>query len=160
VRTTEARSLLTGELLRSNRGGGKKLAFLVVCGALAIAVGYALNYYDICPVVKRIWTPSWTIYSTGSALLILAGFYCVIDLWGLQKWAWPGVVVGMNSIAIYGMSHLLTGWIRQTYKTHLGQEIFGILGEQYAPLVQDTATLLAMWLICVWMYRRKIFLRI
>lgn len=152
--------LMAGELLRSDRGGGRKLAWLVGCGIVAMVVGYAFNFYNICPVVKRIWTPSWTIYSTGSCLLILAAFYCVIDLWGLKRWAWPGVVVGMNSIAMYIMASLLKGWIRETAKTHLGQKFYLSLGEAYAPFVEDFTTLLVLWLICVWMYRRKIFLRI
>ncbi|QDU43979.1 hypothetical protein Mal52_24570 [Symmachiella dynata] len=152
--------LMAGELLRSPRGGGRKFLILVGTGALAMAVGYALDFYDICPIVKRIWTPSWTIYSSGICLLILAAFYGVIDLGGIQFWAWPAVVVGMNSIAIYIMTWLFKGWIRETYQTHLGQEIFNIFGEQYASLVEHMAILLAMWLICLWMYRRKIFLRI
>ncbi len=152
--------LMAGELLRSDRSGSRKFLVLVAAGALGMAVGYALDFYDICPVVKRIWTPSWAIYSSGACLLILAAFYCVIDLWGLWWWAWPAVVVGMNSIAIYIMTWLFKGWIRETYKTHFGQDIFNIFGEPYAAVVQNVATLLALWLICYWLYRQRIFIRI
>ena len=34
----------------------------------------------VCPVVKRIWTPSWVLFSGGWCFLILAAFYAVVDV--------------------------------------------------------------------------------
>ena len=65
----------------------------------------------VCPIVKRIWTPSWTIYSTGWACWQLAFFYGVIDVAGYRRWAFPLVVVGVNSIAMYVMSQLLKPFV-------------------------------------------------
>jgi predicted acyltransferase len=36
----------------------------------------------ICPIVKRIWTPSWAIFSGGLVVLLLAGFYWLVDMVG------------------------------------------------------------------------------
>ena len=66
--------LLAGELVRSERSGMSKLAALVMAGAVCLLVGTVLDV-TVCPIVKRIWTPSWTIYSTGWALWQLAFFY-------------------------------------------------------------------------------------
>ena len=74
---------------------------LLVAGVVGIALGLALHYSHICPVVKRIWTPSWTIFSGGICFLFLAAFCWVIDVKGFRKWAFPLVVIGMNSIAAY-----------------------------------------------------------
>jgi predicted acyltransferase len=136
---------------------------LIACGLLALAAGWLLNETGLCPVVKRIWTPSWAIFSTGWTLLLLAGFYCIIDLWGLRAWAFLGIVVGMNSIAIYMMKYLIDDWIVATARTHFGQELFSLFGsidEKWIPVMQSGFALLVMWLICYWMYRRRIFLRI
>jgi len=66
----------------------------------------------------------------------------------------------MNSIAIYAMGMLLKPWTAKTLQTHLGNDLFQILGAANAPAVQATFTGLVFWFICFWMYRRKIFLRI
>jgi heparan-alpha-glucosaminide N-acetyltransferase len=35
-----------------------------------------------------------------------------------------------------------------------------VLGTLYKPLLEGAAVLLVLWLILLWMYRRRIFLRI
>jgi predicted acyltransferase len=113
--------------------------------------------WTVCPIVKRIWTPSWAVFSAGWTFLILALFYGVVDVLGFRWWAFPLVVVGMNSIAIYCMSQLLKPWILQSLQLHLGQHLFDGV---YGPIVSATAVLFVLWLICFWMYRQKIFVRI
>ena len=55
----------------------------MVCpaGVIGLAAGAALGWLGVCPVVKRIWTPSWALYSGGWCFLLLAAFYLVIDIW-------------------------------------------------------------------------------
>jgi heparan-alpha-glucosaminide N-acetyltransferase len=113
--------------------------------------------WTLCPIVKRIWTPTWAIFSTGWTFLMLAFFYVAIDILGFRWWAFPLVVVGMNSIAIYCMSQLMKPWIRQSLELHFGQHIFDGI---YGPIISATAVLFVLWLICYWLYRQKIFIRI
>jgi predicted acyltransferase len=158
--------LLAGELLRGRRTtSGRAVAMLVGAGLLALAIGWTLNVTGVCPVVKRLWTPSWAIFSTGWALLILAAFYGALDVarWRqrLRPWAFPLVVVGMNSIAAYCISMVLKPWVRDTVRRHFGQGVFELpFGKVYAPMVDAGVFLLFTWAACWWMYRRKIFVRI
>lgn len=152
--------LMCGELLRSNRSAKRKLITLVVAGIAGLVVGQILNLTGVCPIVKRMWTPSWALFSTGWCCLILAALYDVIDVLGYRRWAFPLVVVGMNSIAMYFMFQLLRPWASRTLKIHLGQDLFLKCGEVYEPMLQHTLTGLFLWLICLWMYRQKIFIRI
>ena len=62
--------LMCGELMRSRFSAGKRLLILTGAGLAGIAVGLALDVTGVCPIVKRIWTPSWTLYSTGWCCLI------------------------------------------------------------------------------------------
>jgi predicted acyltransferase len=114
----------------------------------------------VVPLVKRIWTPSWAIFSAGWAVLFLAFFYYVVDMKGYRRWAFPFLVVGMNSIAIYVLVHDMTGYIVDALRTHLGRGTFEILGSAYAPITTGAAALVILWLILYWMYQRRIFLRI
>lgn len=152
--------LLAGELLRSNELDPlQKLLRLLFAGLICGLAGAAAGEL-VCPLVKRIWTPSWALYSAGWTFALLAGFYGIIDLLGFRRLAWPLVVVGMNSIAVYIMAQLLKPWVRDTLKRHLGPHIFEGFGVVYAPAVELAAFTLVLWLVSVWMYRQKIFVRI
>lgn len=152
--------MLAGQLIRSSRSDGRKLLILVGIGIAGIAIGKGIEVLHLCPIVKRIWTPSWAIFSGGICFLLLAGFYGVIDLIGLRRWAFPGVVVGMNSIAIYAMTWTIPSWIHATIRRHFGEGVFRIAGETYEPFVETATGVFVMWVICYWMYRRKLYLRI
>src|SRR5262249_53344071 len=86
--------VLAGGLLRSGVSPRAKVQTLAVAGALGLVLGSALDT-TVCPVVKRIWTPSWAVYSAGWACWILAAFYGLIDVAGWRRWAFPLVVVGV-----------------------------------------------------------------
>jgi predicted acyltransferase len=174
--------VVAGDWLRSNRTAGTKILGLSLAGAVCLVAGSALD--PICPVVKRIWTPSWVIYSTAWTCWLLALFYTVIDVWKLRGWAFPLVVVGLNSIAMYLMAQLLKPFTRSQVRIHVGTflewlgqvipatrqylpapasstaKIPDIFGGTYGPIIESLAVLLVLWLVCLWMYRRRIFLRI
>jgi predicted acyltransferase len=181
--------LMAGEWLRRKRSRLTKVLGLTFAGLLCLAVGLIIDHtiwpdwlsdganrlaaalgvsgspffepgWTLCPIVKRIWTPSWAIFSTGWTLLMLAGFFLVIDIIGWRKWSFPLIVVGMNSIAMYCMAQLMKGWVRGSLKTNFGQDIFNIFSATYGPIVESVAVLFVLWLVCLWMYRQKVFVRI
>jgi predicted acyltransferase len=152
--------LLCGGVLRSQRPEWRKVLWLGAAGVVALVLGWGCGTLGICPVVKRIWTPSWVLYSGGFCCLFLAGFYVVLDILGVQFWAFPLRVIGMNSIAAYCMAALFESFIAQNLAIHLGADVFKVLGSPFEPLLHGAAVLLVLWLILFWMYRRKVFLRI
>lgn len=133
---------------------------LLLAGVACIAGGLLLHFAGICPIVKRIWTPAWTLFSGGVCFLMLAGFCWPIETKGYRRWAFPLVVIGMNSIAAYLIAHLFPEFIANSFTIHLGVNVFRVLGDGLAPLLQGAAILLAFWLILYWMHRRKLFLRV
>jgi heparan-alpha-glucosaminide N-acetyltransferase len=152
--------LMAGELLRGSQTAGRKILLLLGAGVVCCALGAALHFGGMCPIVKRIWTPSFALFSGGLCLAVLALLYAVIDVAGLRLWAVPAIVVGQNSIAMYCMIHLIAWWILDSLRRHLPFLGFGEGGTGYQPMLENFATGLVLWLICYWMYRRKIFLRI
>jgi heparan-alpha-glucosaminide N-acetyltransferase len=132
----------------------------LVAGGIGIASGLALHFTGICPVVKRIWTPSWTLASGGACFLFLAAFCWVIEIREYRKWAFGLIVIGVNSIAAYLIAHLFERFMYSSLQIHLGPDAFKILGPGIEPLLTGAAVLLGYWLILYWMYRRKLFLKI
>ena len=133
---------------------------LIVAGVAGLALGGLLHVTGICPVVKRIWTPSWTLFSGGWCFLLLAAFCWVIETRGYRKWAFPLVVIGLNSIAAYLIAHLFEDFIATSFQIHVGQGIFAVFGASLAAFIRGVVVLSVYWLMLFWMYRRKIFLRI
>jgi predicted acyltransferase len=152
--------LIAGGVLRGERSAFGKVRWLVVAGVIGLASGWLLGALGICPVVKRIWTPSWVLFSGGWCMLILAAFYLVMDIWNHRAWAFPLKMVGMNSIAAYLISWLFVGFFMEALPRHLGKRVFELFGDIYQPLLLGAAVMLTEWLILWWMYRRKIFLRV
>jgi heparan-alpha-glucosaminide N-acetyltransferase len=173
--------LMAGQLLRSSRSDRRKLYWMLGAGTACFALSMAVDTtiwpiavegcnWSLCPIVKRIWTPTWTIFSTGWTLWFLAAFYWIIDIKGYRRWAFPLTVVGLNSIAMYCMAQLIKPWTGKTLKTHLAT-VDAVLGSNithylfdrefaYAAIAESMAVLLILWLICLWLYRRKIFIRV
>jgi predicted acyltransferase len=152
--------LIAGHVFRGKREPWGKVKWLVCAGLIGLFSGWLIGRLGICPVVKRIWTPSWVLYSGGWCFLLMAAFYVMVDVKGWKRWAFPLVVIGMNSIAAYCIAELLPGFFSATLKTHLGQNSFKVFGEPYESLLLGGCVLIVYWAILLWMYRRKIFLRI
>ena len=111
-------------------------------------------------MVKRIWTPSWVLFSGGWCFLLLAAFYSLVEMAGMRRAAFPLAVIGVNSIAAYLMAHLFEGFIMKNLETNLGRNTFLLFGPAYEPLLHGAATLAVFWLLLLWMQRRKLFLRL
>jgi len=133
---------------------------LIAAGAIGIAAGLLLHFAGICPIVKRIWTPSWTLFSGGLCFLFLAAFYWVTEVKLWRRWACPLVVIGTKSIAAYLIAHLTERFFVDTFRIHLGAHFFAFAGAPYEPFLRGVAVLTTYWLILWWMYRRKLFLKI
>ena len=152
--------LWAGRWLQSARTTLEKLKGLIIGGVALTLAGLIFQWLHINPIVKRIWTSSYTLYSGGLILLILAGFYAAIEWKGWRKWSFPLLVIGANSIAVYVMSWTIEHFISSALVRHLGPAPFAIMGPPFEPVLRGLGVLIVFWLILYWMYRRKIFLRI
>jgi len=133
--------------------------FLIAATAL-IAGALLLHFTGVCPIVKRIWTPAWTLFSGGVCFLFLAAFSWIIDVKQNKRLAFPLVVVGMNSIAAYLMAHLFEDFIQSSFRTNLGMSALNLFGTALEPIVLGLLTLAVYWVMLYWMYKNKVFLRI
>ncbi len=145
---------MAGHLLRSDKGQKTKVLWLLGAGAGCLVLG--LIWSLAFPIIKHLWTSSFVLYSGGFCFLLLALFYLLIDVWGLKKWSFGLVVIGTNAIAVYMATHLISF-------RNIGDVFVGGLkpytGNWFA-LIQAVAAFVVVWLILLWMYRKKSFVKI
>ena len=131
-----------------------KLASLLIIGASMVIIGW--TWGTIHPVIKKIWTSSMTLVSSGYCFLLMALFYYIIDYKGYRKYTGWLKVYGMNSI----MAYMLTQCINFT---SISQSVFRGL-EQYIgdfyPLLITLSNIAIIYTILWWMYKKHIFLRV
>jgi heparan-alpha-glucosaminide N-acetyltransferase len=150
--------LAAGRWLR-DRAPDVPLRRLLAAGAVCLAAGMLLHYTGICPIVKRIWTPAWTLFSGGICFWFLAAFSWVTEVKGAKRWAFPLVVIGMNSIAAYLIAQGGEDSSVGRALRYLGSGLH-LSSSPFEPLILGGSVLLLYWLLLWWMYEKRVFLKI
>lgn len=134
----------------------QKVVMMVAAGIVLIIVGILWDY--TFPINKRLWSSSFVCYVGGFSVLFLALFYGVIDVMGFQRWAFPFVVIGSNSILIYMAAEGLVNF------AHTADFIFGGLIARTSPNWQPVFATISItciqWILLYFLYKKKIFLKI
>jgi predicted acyltransferase len=149
---------LAGQLLRSNRPPGRKLRSLAAAGLVGVAAGFALT--PVSPMIKRICTGSFILASGGFCLLALAFSYWLIDVRKRWRWAAFFSIVGMNSLFIYLFTESGgTTWVSRLVKPFT-MGLFGWAGSLAGEIFTSLAAWALLWLICFWLYKNRILIKI
>ena len=146
---------LAGRWLRSGgRSGMRKVMGLAGAGVVGLLFGWAWGLWF--PIIKNLWTSSFVLFAGGWSLLLLALFYGVIDLLLWRAWAFFFVVIGANAITAYLLPHVID--FEKVGHFFLGgvQRHAGAFG----PVVAALGVLAAQWLLLLYLYRRRLFLRV
>ncbi len=152
--------LLAGNMLRKGIAPFVLVKRFIIIGLSLIAFAALLHFTGIAPIVKRIWTPGWVLFSGGCCFLLLSFFYGIIDVGGHKKWPLLLVVIGTNSIAAYVLADGFGSFIRESLYIHLGKTYDMVLGDAYSTLIKGVLVLAIQLLVLFWMYRKKIFIKI
>jgi predicted acyltransferase len=143
-----------GHLLKSRLRPSGKFVALVGVGLGCLALGWM--WHQWFPIIKHIWTSSMVLWSGGWCFLLLALFYGIIDVAGWRKWSFPFVVIGMNAIAVYVGTHLISF-------SRISADLIGTAAERFGHVgafIQAGVAFAMIWLILLYMYRKKTFIRI
>ena len=132
----------------------RKLGYLLIIGSAMVILGWTWGIWH--PVIKKIWTSSMVLVSSGYCFLLMALFYYIIDYKGWKKYSGWLKVYGMNSIVAYMLASCINF-------SCIGQSLFhGLeqyLGAYYPVLISITNACI-IYGILWFMYQRKIFLKV
>lgn len=154
--------VLVGVLMVSSISSVEKVKRLLIYGVLLLMAGYALDLVNITPVIKRISTSSFVFVSGGYVLIILALLSYIVDVRNQTKYAWVFTVVGMNAIFIYLFFETIgRQWYNKTIDVFVGGALrFTPMGDLAIQVIVSFTALVGLWLLCYWLYKRKIFFKI
>jgi Uncharacterized conserved protein len=153
--------LVAGNIMRADFEHSTRLRVFLQWGAGLLFAALLLHFTGINPIVKRIWTPAWTLFSGGLCFLFLTMFYWVIDVAKKDRWSFFLTVIGTNSIAAYVIADGgIKVFFQKSLYIHLGSGFDQLFGPAYATLVSGSVVLLLEWWVLYWMYKRKIFIKI
>ena len=159
----------TGEWLQSGRAGPDLTKGMLLAGAVLTPLGLAWGV--LFPINKSLWTSSYVLFTAGTALLLFGAMYWAIDVKRRRGW-WhtPLVVYGMNAIAVFFLSGLLTKMMgRARIGGEGGTSLYGWIYENvfrswagdYNGSLAFAASYVALWLALMWvLHRRRIYIRI
>jgi predicted acyltransferase len=159
---------MAGQLLKSPRNAWAKLAWLA--GGALVCLALSLVWSRWYPMIVSLTTGSWVLFVGAVGLGLSALFYLVVDLWEFRKPAFFFVVIGANSIAVYMAAHLfdfrnignifVKGWTTNRY-VGVADGVCGWIGPgPWSNFVEALAAFAVIWLIMLWMYRTKTFIKV
>ena len=148
--------VFTGYILQSQKSQAVKFRNLVVFGTALIAAGLIIDQWH--PIIKKIWTSSFVLYSGGISVLMLAAFYLAIDICKLRlgtKWM---IIIGSNAIFAYVAWHLFEPAFTSVSSVFVdGMKRF--IGNWYQTVLYF-GSFMVLFLILKFMYNRKMFIKI
>lgn len=161
--------LVGGFLKRKDLAEGDKIAWLFSMAILAVLAG--LIWDGFFPMNKALWTSSFVLFTGGLATGGLSLSYWLIDVQQRKKFTTPFVAFGSNAITVYvvsGLIPLALSYIKINGaggKQSLTQYLYEMLFAQHlspvnASLVSALAYVILLSFPLMWMYKRKIFIKI
>src|SRR5690606_37226989 len=128
--------LVAGNILRADLVPSTRIRRFLVWGGGLMLAALLLHFTGVNPIVKRIWTPAWTLFSGGICFLFLTAFYWIIDVAQRDRWSFFLKVIGVNSIAAYVIADGgIKTFFQQSLSIHLGADFDQLFGSAYATLV-------------------------
>ena len=127
-------------------------AFSVALSAAAVAMG------QICPCVKNMWTPTFVLAASAVASAFLALFHWLIDVRGWAGWSFFFRVIGMNAITIYVL-RVFVDFNSFTPRRLLWGVLKSVPPQWHEPMLLFTGFIVG-WCLLLFLYRKKIFLKV
>lgn len=159
---------IVGDYIQKKGKNHEMLTGLFVAGVAMLVTGFCWD--TVFPINKKIWTSSYTVYTTGLATITIATMIWMIEFKGVRG----GIarffdVFGKNALFVFALSGFLPralglirlgdgvnpwNWLYKKVLIHIpGPAENGSLA--YAVFV-----ILLMWAVCWWMDKKKIYIKV
>lgn len=161
---------LSGELM--SRRAAQKDVLVRDLLTFGLMIGFAGLAWDVFfPINKKIWSSSYVLYVGGISMVLLAFSVWVIDIKGWTRGTGFFLAFGANPLFAYVLSEALVislgniTWGAGETATDARSWIYDTLfrpieGAQFSSFLFAILYMLLCWLICQWLYVRKIYIKL
>lgn len=156
---------LAGKAIQHLGNTTKTIKCLWVAGLVLIAV--CLAWDGFFPINKKIWTSPYVLLTVGLDLLLIGTLIMVIEVWQQRNWTYPLEVFGRNPLILYVLSGIVISLMYiftigdQSLKAYIYENAFtSWLSLKNASLLFSIAYMLLIWLIGLWMDKKKIYIKV
>ncbi len=162
--------VLAGELLRNGERRGRQAGFLAAAGTVMWLAGLLLS--PVLALNKRIYTPTFALFSDGLSLLLLAGLFYLIDIRGVRRGWTLLLVFGTNAIFAFVLSSVITSILSAVHVRAAGRSIhlytfvyeYFFAASWFSPALGSLGYAVVIMLLNAALiyplYRRQIFLKL
>lgn len=148
--------VFSGYIMQSKGDKMRKVRDYVIFGVALIILALILDIWH--PIIKKIWTSSFVLFSGGICVLMLAAFYLLIDVWGWRKGNKWLIVLGSNAIVGYVAWHLFEKQFVGMAEVFLNG-LVPYIGNWFETL-RFLGGFMIIYLVLWYMYRNKTFIKI
>jgi predicted acyltransferase len=167
--STVLAGVLVGRSLMRQADQNTVMRMLALAGVAGVVIGLLWDF--VVPLNKILWSSSFAVYTAGWSCLVFLLFYWVIEVRKSAKLAFPLIVYGMNAITLYVFTGLLVRWVMLSWKVsyngtmtsltgYFYKSFASLAGPTFGSLLYSTMIISIGWILCYWMFRRKLFLKV
>ena len=150
--------VLAGRLLRWQNGpsSARKSILLAAWAGGAAVAACVFEFVLGDPSIKKLWTPTFVLYSATYALAMLALFHWIVDVLGWRRWTIVFDPVGKNSLLAYILSMV------RISATIQGFLFAGLCkwADKWGSALTGLTSYLVVWSILYFFKQKKIFLKV
>ena len=110
-----------GNIIMQNKTLYEKIVQLSVIGIILLFMGFLFSYS--CPIIKKVWSPTYVLVTSGFTYLFFVLLIWIIDLRKCSKWIIPFQALGCNPLFIYLFASLMADMLGQV---GLHEEVYAV----------------------------------
>jgi predicted acyltransferase len=156
---------IVGKFIQKKGNTTATVQTLVISGVVLIALAYL---WDLgFPINKKIWTSSYVLVTVGWDLVLLAGLIYLVEVQKMTRWTYFFQAFGRNPLILYVCSGVVISIFSMipVGETSLQGAIYSNLftswlGPKNASFLFAIAYMLLIWVIGLWMDRKKIYIKV
>lgn len=147
---------IAGRSIIEGRGDRALPLRLGLAGVAGLAASWVLTVSGF-PLVKSLWTPSWTVFSASVSLILLAMALRLFDSGRRAAWAKPLVVLGANSILLYVLAMTERWRVVSLWQRIVPPDVMAV---SWRPVLESLLVLAVFWMLAAVLDRLRVYVRI
>ena len=149
--------VFAGQILQKKEKPANLRMLYLMLWALILAAGAFVAWLTGCRCIKSIWSPTYILLSGSLSFFMLGIVYWLVDVRGWTRWSYFFRVIGANAIAIY---ILQWAWSFPALSKKILGGVAGLMPEVWGAVILQLGALALRWLVLLFLYRRKIFIKV